>query len=86
MEADYNKFYILLYGIAWLFTNFEPLQDWLDNLLLKKPTNKIKINLNTILTCQKCFTFWLFLIITLNPLVTLTAAMIAQIHSKIIDY
>jgi hypothetical protein len=81
---------IKIYLIVWFITNFELLTDQIDNLfsyLQTKKTNKyitiILNNLYTVLSCQKCLSFWSVLIITLNPYYALSAAIIAQIHTKI---
>ena len=72
--------YFYLYAIAWFFTNFEPLQNKIDQLF-SKSTNKYLELIWDVLGCQKCLTLWLILFITLNPLYALYGSMIAQLHN-----
>lgn len=60
---------LTLFFIAWLVTNFEPLQTVLINIVIKHNPKQIYIELMSILTCWKCLTFWIF---TIASIVTLT--------------
>ncbi len=62
--------------ISWFFVQFSPIQNLLS--FLPQKIGFIK----TALSCLKCMTFWLTLIISTNPLTAITASFIAFILDK----
>jgi hypothetical protein len=75
---------------AWLFTQSEFIQGYVDKVFFKinennctKPIRRFLVeSLWTILGCQKCLTFWTILIITWNPIVAFSFAWIASVTQK----
>jgi hypothetical protein len=72
--------------IAWLLTNFEPFQkllytinEWIKN----KTIRFIYEYVYQILSCIKCTSFWLTLIMTLNIYLAILAAIITLTWEKI---
>jgi len=75
---------IYFYVLSWWFVNFEPIQNTLDTFF-KDKDDTISDSIYTALGCQKCFTFWIVLCFTWNPLYAMSLSMIASIHSDIIN-
>ena len=75
---------INLYTICWMIIYFNPIQKLINNIFLKLPQNLLTESLWTILGCQKCLTFWVVLLFTLNPIVAIICSMVAQIQTRII--
>jgi hypothetical protein len=80
---------IKIFLITWLITSFEPLQDVLTNLFdkiyqrtNKNPLKRIYDSLYTILTCQKCLSFWTTLIITQNIFMACGVSFVAFIFEN----
>jgi hypothetical protein len=67
---------------AWFITNFEPITQHTEGLYSKYFNSPIRIGFE-ILTCFKCLSFWLVLIITWNPLYALGASFIASTYDEI---
>ena len=79
--------YIQIYLVVWFITNFEPLNDLIDNMWNKLPTKitdyKLVDYLYIGIGCQKCLTLWITLLMTGNIFISLFLSMIADIHKKI---
>lgn len=67
--------------LAFLITQFEPIR-WLLNLL---PSNLITAILTLLLTCLKCCSFWIGLIMTLDIYMAAGAFVIGFILDKILE-
>lgn len=76
---------LYIYFSCWFFTSFEPLQELINQIFQRIKLNNFTNMIWIILGCQKCLTFWLTLLLTLNPLTAFILAAIAQIHIKIIE-
>jgi len=76
--------------ISLFITRFEPLQDLLEYIfttLLKsdnKVVNFVYDNLYIILSCSKCFSFWLSLLLTLNIFTAMLISLCVIILNKLI--
>ena len=70
---------VSLVAAAWLVTELEPLQEFLEGLYCK---NKILDQFLNVATCFKCLTFWLVLGFTLNPFHAVFAAMAAKLYER----
>ena len=67
--------------LAFLITQFEPIR-WLLNLL---PSNLITAILTLLLTCLKCCSFWIGLIMTLDIYMAASAFVIGFILDKVLE-
>jgi hypothetical protein len=72
--------------LGWLFANFEPLQE-----ALKPIKNKISdkyyivFYLKTAVSCHKCLSFWITLLLTSNIVLAAAAAFLAYVFDKLIN-
>jgi hypothetical protein len=71
---------ISIWLVSWLITRFEPLQ-----MLLEALPNKLLYNLfKLLITCLKCVSFWMTLIITKDIFMASGMAFISFWYDKII--
>lgn len=83
---DNYLIYFQLYAACWMFTEFEPIQNWINNIFTKKlPDNVYNNILFILLGCFKCLTYWAVFLITWNIWAAIGLSMLAQIHKKLID-
>ena len=68
---------------TWFFTEFDPLQDFINNTFEKIKSNKIIDSIHILLGCHKCLSFWITLFITFNIWYALGVSFIAAIIQKI---
>jgi hypothetical protein len=75
--------------IAWWWTNFEPLQNFLRKkikpLIYGKACNtpEWRATIADALSCFKCMSFWITLGVTLDPFSAILAAFFAYSYDKI---
>lgn len=79
-----------IWMICWFIINFEPLsipiQNFFINLINQTKNLFIKKSLETlfeVIGCLMCLSFWSVLILTLNPIYAIGAAMAGQMYSKL---
>lgn len=77
--------YLIIYLSVWFFTNFEPIQELIDNIFNKIKPNYFTKAIWSLLSCQYCSTLWITLILTGSIVMALSLSVIAQIHKKIIE-
>lgn len=80
--------YIQIYLAVWLFTNFEPLTDLIDNLWDKLPPNITRYRavdyLYILIGCSRCLSLWVTLLLTGNIFMAIFLSMVADLHKKLI--
>lgn len=75
---------IKIYLFCWIFTEFEPLQNLINHLFLRLPTNYVLDYIWIGMSCLKCMCLWITLIVTHSVIFALAMSMVAQLHGKII--
>ena len=86
-----------LFLITWFITENSYIQMYVDKLgdillkteeldnFLQTPLRIILISLYDILSCHKCLSFWIVLIITLNPIWAIGTSIVAFTLQKLIN-
>lgn len=69
--------------MAWFITHFTPIQTVIDWMYVYVP-DYLKFTRSPLM-CFKCMTFWMTLILTLNPLLSMAFAMFAFTYDKIMN-
>ena len=70
--------------ISWLMTHFEPLQNLIDLIFKNYSNNKFIMLFYNAITCFKCISFWITLIVTFNIYAAIINSIIAYTYIKII--
>lgn len=68
--------------IAFVITRFQPIQWVMEALLTKTKNNLILLLIDQLLTCLKCCTFWLALLMTGDIFLASVAFIIAFVYDK----
>jgi hypothetical protein len=79
------EIYLNIISLTWFITNLEPLQEFIQQQLLNIKMKLPKTNIAgaifevffELATCWYCQTFWVTLIVTLNPFKAFLLSMIA---------
>lgn len=50
--------FIIYVSLSWWLVNFEPLQQFIDNIFTSLPINSLTIPLHAAFSCSKCVGFW----------------------------
>jgi hypothetical protein len=81
---------LTFYGLIWLFTHFEPLQEYIDIIFMGLAERfadarfwMILDYVYTALQCQRCLTLWIGMFIGIPFFTLLPLVMIASIHQRI---
>ncbi len=81
-----------LFIISFFFTHFEPIQDrleiWIGLLQLKTKRHWLQTIIDSVyivLSCFKCFSFHLSLIVTFDPILSMFVSFLAYTYMKIIE-
>jgi hypothetical protein len=84
------EYLLTFYGLIWLFTRLEPLQQYIDNLFMmlaeRLADYRIWIILDyiyTALQCQRCLTLWIGMFLGIPFFQLLPIVMIASLHQRI---
>lgn len=83
MEALYNI--TLIFLMAWFLVSFQPLHNIFNIIIMKVKNQTMQFVLaliQSILSCQKCASFWIGLAITGDIFIALAASFISHLWDK----
>lgn len=88
------KIFGRIFILSWFITRFEPLQWFINEFFsfhfnekwkeLNQVKEKFKFLLETLITCMKCTSFWLSLILTEDIYIAALSAFISMLYEKTI--
>lgn len=80
MIGDWTEIIIKLFLTSWV------LNSWLKTLLLPNPLfgeSKLALFIQSVLLCPKCFSFWITLLITFNPILAAAVSYLMMWSDKL---